>query len=48
MDRFLEHVQLMHADRDKLFEQEYNVSIRECDSTLYVGLTRKQNGRPID
>ena len=22
--------------------------IRECDSTLYVGLTRKQNGRPID
>ena len=22
--------------------------IRECDSTLYVGLTRKKNGRPID
>ena len=21
--------------------------IRECDSTLYVGMPRKQNGRPI-
>ena len=25
MDTFGEHVQRMHADRDKWFEQEYNV-----------------------
>ena len=27
VDKFGEHVQHMHADRDKWFEQEYNVSI---------------------
>ena len=25
MDKFGEHMQRMHADRDKWFEQEYNV-----------------------
>ena len=28
VEEFAKHVQSMHADRDKWFEQEYNVSLR--------------------
>ena len=33
VDKFGEHVQRMHADRDKWFEQEYNV--RELNVDIY-------------
>ena len=29
MNKFGEHVQRMHADRDKWFETEYNVSLKQ-------------------
>ena len=34
MDKFGEHVQRMHADRDKWFETEYNVSLKRGQNSL--------------
>ena len=39
MEKFSEHVQRMHVDRDRWFEQEYNVSMETIhdnyESPLY-------------
>ena len=36
VDTFGEHVQRMHADRDKMFEQEYNVSFHTALCSGYI------------
>ena len=46
-DHDLKNKQVMQAKSLGTFQSEAQLLLLECGNTLYVGMPRKQNGRPI-